>query len=167
MTSADLPALLNGWVKMLDERGVIHIEHQYSDFSLEFRKKVYKRTPDQLLSRFRNADLTKQYFPNVLSYFQEHEIDHELELTPKLRKHRAIVVALDLDDESAFERGAELVEHALKAVGYFDDGTLIAYGVGEMSKEYEIEVFERAEEIDNKLISTWATRQINKLRAEK
>ena len=164
---SDLPPLLNEWAKTMAANAVLHIKHMNSDFSVEFRKKEYKSRPDTLLFRFRNSDSTKKYFPKILSHFQNNGIQHDLELTKKRKTHRAMVVTLEIGDESTAERGAELVEEAFKAAGFNADGELMVHSVGQMSSAYEKEVWEQVEKSDDKLLRKMAASKLNKLRAQK
>jgi hypothetical protein len=134
---AELEGYIRSWGRWLDDRGRIVVRHPPSGVEIEFRKRRYRSRPDVLLFRYRNDQAGRKYFACVKSAFDSAGISYDLELTPKLHRPRAVVVALDPRDVFTPIGASRLV---MVAFGSEDDRPVAGLQVfceGRMRREIE------------------------------
>jgi len=118
LSLADLDPFLRSWAVWLGNRGEILVGHERADPIVHFRKRTYKRRPNVLFFRFRNADESRRSFPGVRAALDAARVDYDLERTRRTRQPRALVVALDPGDvlmPAAAIRLIDIVFGALQA----------------------------------------------------
>jgi len=92
---AEIEGYIRSWGQWLDDRGRIVVRHPPSTVEIEFRKRRYRRRPDTILFRYRNAYAGRKFFDRVKTAFDSANISYDVELTPKLHRPRALIVPLD------------------------------------------------------------------------
>ena len=112
----ELPEYFRSWTAHLRERDDILVGTGENPGLIQFRKKLYKSRPDQLLFRFRNSGRTVEPFDGVVAAFEDRGVDYVIERTPKLRKPRAVLVRLDATDEMLPNAATSLCRLSLGAL---------------------------------------------------
>jgi hypothetical protein len=92
-------ALVRSWGAWMEPGGVVRIAHTPTVNEAEFRKRRRGVAKGYMVFRLRNDGVSRSHFGAVLTRFQAAGVQYELELTPKLRRQRAIRVALDVPQE--------------------------------------------------------------------
>jgi hypothetical protein len=82
----------------LGNRGEILVRHKDVEPIVRFRKCTYRRRPNVLLFRYRNADESRRSFSIARAALEAAGVDHDVELTRRTRQPRALVVTLDPSD---------------------------------------------------------------------
>ena len=95
LSLVELQPFLRSWGAWLSNRGVIQIGHPKVTGTAQFRKCIYKRQPNTLVFRYRNADDSRRNFPVIQASFDAAKIAYNIELTRSTRKPRALEVVLD------------------------------------------------------------------------
>lgn len=113
----DLQPFLRSWGVWLGNRGEILVRHERADGTVQFRKQLYKRRPNAIVFRYRNADDSRRNFPVVRAAFEEAKIVYELELTRRTRRPRAMAVALDARDILMPAAALRLIDTGFGALG--------------------------------------------------
>ncbi len=98
LSLTDLEPFLRSWGAWLGNRGEILVRHKDAEPIVHFRKRTYRRRPNVLLFRYRNADESRGSFSVVRAALEAAGVDHEVELTRRTRQPRALVVVLDPSD---------------------------------------------------------------------
>lgn len=98
LSLTELEPFLRSWGAWLGNRGEILVRHKNAKPIVHFRKRTYRRRPNVLLFRYRNADESRGNFSVVRTALETAGVDHEVELTRRTRQPRALVVALDPSD---------------------------------------------------------------------
>lgn len=110
-------ALLACWFAWLDDRAAVTISLSGQPLSAELRIRRWRTRPDQVHFRWRNADATRAAFSRVCEAFQAAQLQFEVELTPKTKQPRALVIALAADDVFGPASVVGLVNRAFAAAG--------------------------------------------------
>jgi hypothetical protein len=98
LSLTDLEPFFRSWGVWLGNRGEILVRHKDAEPIVHFRKRTYRRRPNILLFRYRNADESRGSFSVVRAALETAGVDHEVELTRRTRQPRALVVPLDPSD---------------------------------------------------------------------
>ena len=118
----EIQRYLRSWGAAIADGGRIVVRQPETDRSIMFIKRQYKRSGEQLLFRFRNADGGRKYFSQVESAFTTAGIGHQIERTPSGRP-RAIVIPFPFgDDPLALSGAAHASRLALGAMGAPSEG---------------------------------------------
>jgi hypothetical protein len=118
----EIQRYLRSWGSAIAEGGRILVRQPNTDRSVMFVKRQYKRSGEQLVFRFRNADGRRKYFDQVESAFANAGISYEVERTPTGRA-RALVVPFSFgDDPLTLAAAAHATRVALSAMGTPSDG---------------------------------------------
>jgi len=100
----------------LGNRGEILVRHKDAEPIVHFRKRTYRRRPNVLLFRYRNADESRGSFSGVRAALETAGVDHEVELTRRTRQPRALVVALDPSDVLMPAAATRLMDSVFRAL---------------------------------------------------
>jgi hypothetical protein len=113
----EIQRCLRSWGAAVADGGRIVVRQPNTDRSIMFIRRHYKRSGEQLVFRFRNADGGRKYFSQVESAFTTAGIGHQIERTPSGRP-RAIVIAFPVgDDPLALSGAAHATRLAFGAMG--------------------------------------------------
>jgi hypothetical protein len=115
---ASVELLLASWFAWLGDRSAITIAPAGKKLSAELRIRRWQTRRDLALFRWRNADETRASFNRVLESFEAAHARFEIELTPKTKKPRALVISLDTDDVFSPAGAVGLANHAFAAAGF-------------------------------------------------
>lgn len=88
----EIQRCLRSWGAAIADGGRIVVRQPDTDRSILFIKRQYKRSGEELVFRFRNADGGRKYFSQVESALTTAGIGHQIERTPSGRP-RAIVIS--------------------------------------------------------------------------
>jgi hypothetical protein len=116
----DLQRFFSSWVEHVAERQDIMVGTPREPYLIQFRKRHYKTRPDLLLFRFRNGGQSKQYFSKVVTTFERNEIAFNMELTPRRRAPRAMMVELDASDPMLPSAAVYLCRVTFSAIGHLE-----------------------------------------------
>ena len=116
LSLADLEPFLRSWGAWLGNRGEILVRHKDAEPIVHFRKRTYRRRPNVLLFRYRNADESRGSFSVVRAALETAGVDHEVELTRRTRQPRALVVALDPSDVLMPAAATRLMDSVFRAL---------------------------------------------------
>src|SRR4029434_9297757 len=81
LTLTDLEPFLRSWGAWLGNRGEILVRHKDAEPIVRFRKRTYRRRPNVLLFRYRNADESRDSFSVVRAALETSGVGYEVELT--------------------------------------------------------------------------------------
>jgi hypothetical protein len=113
----EIQRYLRSWGAAIADGGRIVVRQPDTDRSIMFIKRQYKRSGEQLVFRFRNADDGRKYFSQVESAFTTTGIAHQLERTSSGRP-RALVIPFPFGgDPLALSGAAHVTRLALGAMG--------------------------------------------------
>lgn len=109
--------LLASWFAWLGDRAAVTIAPAGDPLSAELRIRRWKSRADRVLFRWRNADETRESFASVRAWFEADRTPFELELTPKTKQPRALVIALAAEDVFTPAAAVGLANRAFAAAG--------------------------------------------------
>ena len=109
--------LLASWFAWLGDRAAVTIAPAGEPLSAELRIRRWKSRADRVLFRWRNADETRESFARVREWFEADRSAFELELTPKSKQPRALVIALAAEDVFTPAAVVGLANRAFAAAG--------------------------------------------------
>jgi len=112
--------LLASWFAWLGDRSAITLAPAGEAQAAELRIRRWKTRPDRVLFRWRNADATRASFARVRERFEAERQAVEIELTPKTRQPRAMVIELAADDVFSPAAAVGLAKRAFAAAGLPD-----------------------------------------------
>ena len=112
----EIEPFIQSWGAWLDARGRIVLRHPHTGAEAEFRKERYRRGPDILRFRFRNADAGRPHFARVRKAFETAHTPYHIDLTRKRRGPRALTVGLEIGDVYTPAAAARLAELAMGAL---------------------------------------------------
>jgi hypothetical protein len=117
VTRATAEGLLKSWFAWLGDRSAVTIAPAGEVVAAELRVRRWKTRPDRVLFRWRNADETRASFAWVRAAFVADRTAFDLELTPKTKQPRAIVVPLVEADVFTPAAALGLANRAFAAAG--------------------------------------------------
>lgn len=115
---AAVERLLASWFAWLGDQARITIAPAGETLPAELRVRRWKTRRDLVLFRWRNADETRESFDRVRESFEADHARFDLELTPKTKQPRALVIALDADDVFSPAGAVGLANRAFAAAGF-------------------------------------------------
>jgi len=119
---ATVEMLLASWFAWFRDPTVLTIAPAGRPESAELRIRRWKTRPDLVLFRWRADGEARASFGRVREGFEADRTAFELELTPKTKQPRAIVVALPADDVFTPAAAVGLARRAFAAAGVPDTG---------------------------------------------
>ena len=140
--------LLHSWFHWLVDRSRVHLRPAGSPFEAEFQLRRWKTRPDLVLFRWRNSAPTRSVFERVRDRLSVDHPEATVELTPKTRRPRALVLSIAADDVLAPAWSVGLAVSAfrysgMEAVSSFDL-EVQAHAQSSISQEVRLEPLSKA-----------------------
>jgi len=130
LSVADLAPFLRSWAVWLGNRGDIFVGREGTEAIVQFRNRTYRRRPNILFFRYRNADGSRRSFPVVRAALDTAGVDYQLELTPRTRQPRALVVPLDPGDVLMPAAATRLIDIVFGALPKSTEPGFLIWSVG-------------------------------------
>ena len=115
---AAVELLLASWFAWLGDHSAITLAPAGEKLPAELRIRRWQTRPALVLFRWRNAGETRASFERVRERFAATHAPFEIELTPKTKKPRALVITLDPGDVFGPAGAVGLANQAFAAAGF-------------------------------------------------